>query len=379
GTYKYPAEFRADAVELVRSADRPVSQIAAELGVNHETLRQWVKTADKHARPEAVTESAKDAEIAALRKRVRELEMERDILRRAAKYFGGRDQLVSRFQFVADHRDAFGVKRLCTVLNLSRSGFYRWLKTAPARAARKAADAVLTGRIRTIHTASGKTYGSRRVTAELRGNGLLVNRKRVERLMRQHTIVGRRLRRRHRTTIPDPDRQAVPDLLQRNFTAASPDTAWIGDITYLPISGGRFLYLATVIDVYSRRLLGWSIADHMRTELVTDALVAAVRTRGGRVDGVIFHSDHGAQYGSKAFADACRTAGIRRSMGAVGSSADNAAAESFFASLKREILPGRRGWPTERAARLAVFHWLGFYNHQRRHSAVGYLAPAVFE
>ncbi|MEW2275987.1 IS3 family transposase [Streptomyces griseofuscus] len=365
---KYSAEFRADAVALARSSGRPVSRIAAELGVNHETL--W---------PEALAQSAKDAEIAALRKQVRELEMERDILRRAAKYFGGRDELVSRFEFVADHRDAFGVKRLCTVLNLSRSGFYRWLKTAPARAAKKAADAALTRRIRKIHTESGKTYGAKRITAELREGGAMVNRKRVERLMRQHGIQGRRLKRRHRTTVPDPAVQAVSDLLRRNFTASAPDRAWGGDITYLPIAGGKFLYLATVIDVFSRRLLGWSMADHMRAELVTDALNAAVRTRGGQVDGVIFHSDHGAQYGSKTFADACHQAGILRSKGAVGTSADNAAAESFFASLKREILPGRRGWPTARAARLAVFRWLGFYNHQRRHSTIGYLAPVIFE
>ncbi|MFJ9565989.1 IS3 family transposase [Streptomyces fuscichromogenes] len=379
GTYKYSAEFRADAVALARSSGRPVSRIAVELGVNHETLRQWIKTAEKAERPLAVAASAKDAEIAALRKQVRELEMERDILRRAAKYFAGRDELVSRFEFVADHRGAFGVKRLCTVLGLSRSGFYRWLKAAPARAAKMAADTALTRRIRKVHAASGKTYGARRITADLRAGGLAVNRKRIERLMRQHAIQGRRLKRRHRTTIPDPAAQVVPDLLRRNFTASGPDRAWIGDITYLPLAGGRFLYLATVIDVYSRRLLGWSMADHMRTELVTDALEAAVRTRGGRVDGVIFHSDHGAQYGARAFTETCRRAGIRRSMGAVGTSADNAAAESFFASLKREILPGRRGWPTARAARLAVFRWLGFYNHQRRHSTIGYLAPVAFE
>ncbi|QHA07889.1 IS3 family transposase [Streptomyces broussonetiae] len=245
---------------------------------------------------------------------------------------------MSRFEFVADHCDAFGVKRLCTVLNLSRSGFYRWLKTAPARAAKKAADAALTRRIRKVHTESGKTYGAKRITAELRADGVMVNRKRIERLMRQHGIQGRRLTRRHHTTISDPAAQAAPDLLRRNFTASAADRAWVGDITYLPVAGGNFLYLATVIDVFSRRLLGWSMADHMRAELVTDALNAAVRTRGAQVDGVIFHSDHGAQYGSKAFVDACRQAGIRRSMGAVGTSADNAAAESFFASLKRENL-----------------------------------------
>lgn len=126
-------------------------------------------------------------------------------------------------------------------------------------------------------------------------------------------------------------------------------------------------------------MLGWSMADHMRAELVTDALNAAVRTRGAQVDGVISYSDRGAQDGSKAFVDACHQTGIRRSMGTVGTSADNAAAESFFASLKRELLPDRRGWPNERAARLAVFHWLGFYNHRRRHSSIGCLAPVAFE
>ncbi|MFK0022650.1 IS3 family transposase [Streptomyces sp. NPDC090798] len=379
GTHKYSTEFRADAVALARSSGRPVSRIAAELGVNHETPRQWIKTAEKAERPEAVAASAKHAEIEALREQARELEMERDIPRRAAKYFGGRDELVSRFEFVAGHRGAFGVKRLCTVLNLSRSGFYGWLKTAPARAAKQDADAALTRRIRKVHAESGETYGAKRITAEPRAGGVVVNRKRVERLMRQHAIQGRRLKRRHRTTIPDPAAQTVPDLPRRNFTASAPNRAWVGDITYLPIAGGKFLYLATVSDVYSRRLLGWSMADHMRAELVTDALKTAVRTRGGRVDDVIFHSDHGAQYGSKAFADACHRAGIRRSMGAVGTSADNAAAESFFASLKREILPDQRSWPTEPAARLAVFRWLGFYNHRRKHSTIGYLAPVVFE
>jgi transposase InsO family protein len=219
---------------------------------------------------------------------------------------------VSRFEFVADHRGAFGVKRLRTVLNVSRSGFYRWLKTAPARAAEQAADAALTRRIREVHAESGKTYGAKRIAAGLRAGGVVVDRKRVERLMRQHAAQGRKLKRRHRTTIPDPAAQAVPDLLRRNFTASAPNRAWVGDITCLPIAGGKFLYLATVIDVYSRRLRGWSMADHMRAELVTDALKAAVRTRGGRVDDGIFHSDHGAQGGFNRSSQHPDLGGVRR-------------------------------------------------------------------
>lgn len=181
GTYKYSAEFRAGTVVLARSSGRPVSRIAAELGVNHETLRQWIKAAEKTERPDAVAESAKDAEIAALSQAGPRAG---DGTRHPApggQVFCGRDELVSRFEFVADHSDAFGVKRLCTVLNLSRPGFYRWLKTAPARAAKKAADAALTRRIRKVHAESGRTYGAKRITAELRANGVMVNRKRVPR------------------------------------------------------------------------------------------------------------------------------------------------------------------------------------------------------
>ncbi len=284
---------------------------------------------------------------------------------------------MSRFSFVADHAHAFGVKRLCRMLGISRSGFYRWRAAAPARAAQIAADVRLAERIRTVHAASGQAYGSPRVHAELRAGGLCVNRKRVERLMREHRIVGRHHRRRVHTTVPDPALSAVPDLLERDFTAPAVDVCWVGDITYLPV-GGRWMYLATVIDVYSRRLVGYAMAEHMRTELVVDALAAAVRIRGGEVAGVVFHSDHGGQYGSAAFARACEAFGVRRSMGAVGSSADNALAESFFASLKREVLPAG-GWAGLAQARLAVFRWLVFYNMRRRHSALGYLSPVEFE
>jgi transposase InsO family protein len=286
---------------------------------------------------------------------------------------------VSRFQFVDDHRELFSVKRLCHVLQVSRSGYYRWREAAGGRAARRRADEVLAERIRAIHAEFDGTYGSPRVTAELRDAGSKVNRKRVERVMRIFGIVGVHLRRKVRTTVPAASHQAVPDLIKRDFTAPAPNQRYVGDITYLPVGGGEFLYLATVIDLCSRRLAGWSIADHMRTELVIDALEAAAAARGGQLDGAVFHSDHGAQYGSADFAAACGRLGVLQSMGAVGTSADNAAAEAFNASLKRETLQGRKRWSGAREARLAVFRWVTRYNTTRRHSALGQISPINYE
>lgn len=285
---------------------------------------------------------------------------------------------MSRFEFVADHADAYGVKRLCQVLAISRSGFYRWLKAAPARAARAAADAALAEEIRQIHAEFDGTYGSPRITTELRAQGRTVNRKRVERVMRVFGIVGVHLRKKMRTTLPEPSAQKVPDLIKRDFTAAAPNQRYVGDITYLPVGDGQFLYLATVLDLHSRRLAGWSIADHMRTELVADALRAAASTRGS-LNGAIFHSDHGRQYTSREFAELCAQLGVRQSMGAVGSSADNAVAEAFNATLKRETLQGARRWPSAREARLAVFKWITRYNTRRRHSTLAHLSPIDYE
>jgi transposase InsO family protein len=286
---------------------------------------------------------------------------------------------VSRFQFVDDHRELFSIKRLCHVLDVSRSGYYRWRETRAARDERRRADEALAEQIWRIHAAHDGTYGSPRITAELRDAGQKVNHKRIERVMRIFGIVGVYLRRKVRTTVPAPSYQKVPDLIRRDFTAPAPNQRYVGDITYLPVGGGEFLYLATVIDLCSRRLAGWSIADHMRTELVIDALEAAARTRGGGLDGAIFHSDHGAQYASADFAAACARLGVIQSMGAVGTSADNAAAEAFNASLKRETLQGRQRWSTAREARLAVFRWATRYNTTRRDSALGQTSPINYE
>jgi len=287
---------------------------------------------------------------------------------------------VSRFQFVADNSATFEVKRLCELVEIERSSYYAWRAGASARAARVAADAALAERIRVIHTADN-TVGAPRVTAELNDAGAggdRVNHKRVARVMRWAGIAGYVKKRRVRTTIPDQADQKVPDLVKRDFTADAPNRRYVGDITYLPLADGGNLYLATVIDCYSRRLAGWAIANHMRTELVEDALKAAAATRGS-LAGAIFHSDHGSVYTSKDYARLCRKLGVTQSMGAVGTSADNALAESFNAALKREVLQDAACWTNAPSCRRQVFRWLTRYNTKRRHSWCRYQTPIAYE
>nr|WP_152196696.1 IS3 family transposase [Georgenia subflava] len=406
----YSDEFRRQAVDLYESTPgATVRGIADDLGVERGTLRHWLglygtgkKTAAdgtptasplKPAQPEpspAVKEETDEQQIARLQARVNELEAERtkltterEILRSAAKYFAGGDELVSRFQFVADHSGTFEVKRLCELVEIERSSYYAWKAGAPARAARAAADAELAEKIRTIHN-QDNTVGAPRITAELNdavAAGERVNHKRVARVMREHGIRGYRKRRRVRTTIPEPSGQKVPDLLKRDFTAQAPNQRYVGDITYLPLADGQNLYLATVIDCYSRRLVGWSLADHMRTSLVEDALTSAAATRGGgrALAGAIFHSDHGSVYTSKDYARLCARLGVTQSMGAVGTSADNSLAESFNATLKREVLQDENVWPDEATCRRQVFRWIVRYNTRRRHSWCRYQSPSTYE
>jgi transposase InsO family protein len=287
---------------------------------------------------------------------------------------------VSRFQFVADHRDTFEVKRLCEVVEVNRSSFYAWDAAAAARAERAAADEGLAMRIRVVHE-TDKAYGAPRITAELNDGAPpedRVNHKRVARVMAENGIAGIRLRRRVRTTIPEPSDEKVPDLLKRDFTAEQPNTKYVGDITYLPIADGTNLYLATVIDCCSRRLAGWAVADHMRTSLVEDALRAALTTRGS-LRGAVFHADHGSQYTSKDYAKLCTNLGITLSLGGVGTSADNALAESFNATLKRETLAGAATFADDATCRREIFRWATRYNTRRRHSYCGQLSPNAYE
>ena len=268
----------------------------------------------------------------------------------------------------------YPVATMCRVLGVSPSGFYAWHGRGPS--ARDVANVVLLARIREIYKASRENYGAPNVHAELQDEGWTVNHKRVTRLMRRHGIVGVTRRRGGTTTQRNSDAQRIPDLVERSFTADAPDRLWVADITYIPTWAG-FLYLAVVLDVYSRRIVGWTMENHLKTELVLHALNMAIGQR--RPKAVIHHSDQGCQYTSIQFGLRCKAAGVRPSTGSVGDCYDNAMCESFFASLECELLQKCR-FRTRAEAKMAIFDYIeAWYNPKRRHSALGRVSPINYE
>jgi len=280
--------------------------------------------------------------------------------------------MIHRYRFISEHHATYGVTRICRVLAVGRrQGYYEWLAAQPARQERAEAEDELAAEIRTIHGEHKGSYGSPRMTDELRRRGRRVNRKRVERVMRERHIVGITRRRRRSLTKQDMAAPPAPDLIGREFTAPAPGHRFVGDITYLPTQEG-WLYLATTIDLFNREVVGHAMAAHMRAELVSDAVELAHR-RGLVKPQAIFHSDRGSQYTSAEFRATLTTLHMRGSMGRVGSCYDNAVAESFFATLKAEI--GTRVWATRAEARRAVFAYLTYYNRNRLHSTLKHRTP----
>jgi putative transposase len=265
---------------------------------------------------------------------------------------------------------------MCRVLEVNRTSFHDWERRAPSD--RALSDAWLTEKIKEIHAASEGTYGARRIHAELRiAHGIRVARKRVERLMRAAGISGLLSRKRRRTTVRLPGIRVAPDLVERDFRPIGPNQTWSADITYISTWEG-FLYLAHVQDLFSRLIVGWSMADHLRAELVVDALEMAL-SRRRPTRGLIHHSDQGCQYTAVLFGKRCAKSGIEISMGSVGDCYDNAVCETFHATLKKEKIY-RQSWPTRAEARAAIFAYIeGWYNPRRRHSTLAYLSPTEFE
>lgn len=286
---------------------------------------------------------------------------------------------MTRYRWVAARKaEGFPTTTACRVAAVSVTAFNDWRRrqeSGPNEA--EIQQARLVEAIRQIHAETDGTYGEPRITPELRDRGWVVNHKRVERLMRLHGIVGVHKPPKVRTTIPAEDTPPLPDLITRRFDPGAPDVAWVGDITYIP-TGEGWLYLASVLDLGSRRWLGYSMADHLRSELVTGALRMAAGARGGRTKGIIFHGDRGSQYLSGEYRELIATLEMRQSVGRTGVCWDNSVAEAAWSSLKRELVH-RYVFPDRATARRAIFAWINRYNTHRRHSSLGHIPPIEWE
>jgi len=367
----YPPEFRRQMVELVRSGRNP-EELSREFEPTAQAIRNWVAQGDRDEgrRADGLTTAGPSAAgEPTAQDRARDLVKSRGLVRS-----GDQIDPVEGFEFVKRDQADYPVATLCRILGISTSGYYAWLNRPPS--ARAQSDARLSERIWALHQRSRSSYGVPRILEDLQEEGERINHKRVARLMRSAGLVGNSRRKGFKTTVRDRDARPAPDRVQRCFTAERPDRLWVADITYVPTLAG-FLFLAVVMDVFSRRIVGWAMATHLRTELILDALNMAIYQR--RPQDVIHHSDQGTQYTSIAFGARCKEAGIRPSMGSVGDCFDNAMCESFFATLECELLDRSR-FETQAEAKMAIFDFIeGWYNPHRRHSSIGYLSPVNYE
>ncbi|WP_442895933.1 IS3 family transposase [Bradyrhizobium sp. AZCC 2289] len=377
-------DYKRQAVDLVASSGRSIGSVAKELGLRDSVLRRWVEQRGAGREPTAparrpttqatVPSADHAAEIARLQRENERLRMERDILKKSNRDLCWDADM--RFRFIEDRRADYPVSLMCDVLGVSPAGYYAWRARPESR--RSAANRALIDDIERVHREACGRYGSPRIHAELRAQGRGASRGRIERLMRRHGIRAIMARpRRVRTTDSRHDFPIAPNLLERNFTAAAPNRIWLADITYVETDQG-WLYLATVMDLYSRKIVGWAMADHLRADLPLAALRMAIAAQRPGA-GLIHHSDRGVQYASAEYRKMMQSAGLRASMSRKANCYDNAPMESFFHTLKTELVHHRH-YATRQEATRDIFAYVeGFYNRTRRHSAIGYLSPIEME
>jgi putative transposase len=371
----YDAEFRRRVLELVQ-AYRPVLLVAAELGLAEATVYRWKAQDLIDCGMKPGTSTSERSELAVARQRIKELETELTLVKQAAALFEEGVRPKAKYPVIAELAgQGFAAKRCCRILGVAASGFFMWRRRSPSP--RQLRFAWLTDLVRAIHTDSRGTYGWRRVNAELvYGHGVVVNRKTVRKIMRiqgLHGLPGARKTFRRRANIA-----TTADLVERRFDRPAPDQLWVTDITEHPTREGK-VYCCVVLDVFSRRVVGWAIDSHQATPLVTNALGMAISNRNPRPEQTVIQSDHGSQYTSWAFTQRAKDSGLLPSMGTIGDAYDNAVIESFWARMQTELLDRRR-WTTRIELANAIFEYLEiFHNRQRRHSALGWRTPVEFE
>ncbi|HVZ85484.1 MAG TPA: IS3 family transposase [Polyangia bacterium] len=368
-------EFKAETVALVRTGGRNAGQVARELGLADSLVRAWVRQADVDAGrgPAGALTTAEKEELSQLRREVKVLRMEREILKRGGHLLRQGERV--KFAFISEEKVAFPVAVLCRLLAVSPSGFYAMHGRPRSLHARR--DDKLAEQVVEAHAASKGRYGSPRVHAELKAAGERVGRKRVARLMREKKLAARTRRRFRTTTDSKHDFPIAPNVLERNFTASAPDRAWVTDITFVWTAQG-WLYLAVILDLFSRRVVGWATSQNVDRYLALAALDTALARRRPAV-GLVHHSDRGSTYASSDYRKALDARGLECSMSRKGDCWDNAVAESFFSTLKRE-LEGIDDFESRAGAALSIGDYIdGFYNLQRRHSAINYTSPVEFE
>ncbi|WP_249039309.1 IS3 family transposase [Lysinibacillus mangiferihumi] len=371
----YDKEFKLEAVQLVESGKR-VAEVARELDLAEQTLHNWVKKFSKDGEAAFVGSGnlkPEDKENKDLQKRIRDLEEENAILKKANEHLCERPEVI--YNFIQQHRHDFRVAKMCEVLGVSRSGYYEWLNRPKSN--QKERKEKLTSQIKRVYLDSRRNYGSPKITKQLNSEGVSVSQKTVSRIMKEEGIRSKTVKKYKATTNSKHNLPVYPNLLDQQFKVERPGQAWVADITYIWTSEG-WLYLATIMELYSRRIIGWAMDERMTKELVILALKRAIRTQT-QTPGLIHHSDRGSQYASKEYQQVLRTNGMVTSMSRKGNCYDNACIESFHSVIKRELVFHEKYKTRDQAKKSIIEYIVSFYNYKRIHSFTNYMSPIAYE